>query len=128
MGVLLCDLARWIVEGLFLPLLWVRLIDEDCLIDKWIPFRKESPSWMVWVRCGCAIGDVYGYWKCGQVIWIRIWPGKLEACQHHDIRNSLHNLGNTRVNFNSRASNSFADLLAKKGSAMAGDSVIWEVH
>ncbi|KAK3211462.1 hypothetical protein Dsin_016168 [Dipteronia sinensis] len=35
---------------------------------------------------------------------------------------------NTRVIFNPRSSNSYADMLAKKGSGMEGDSLIWEVH
>ncbi|KAI9153915.1 hypothetical protein LWI28_018395 [Acer negundo] len=39
----------------------------------------------------------------------------------YDIRSCLISLGNSRVIFNSRASNSFADCLAKKGSAMEGD-------
>ncbi|KAK3231836.1 hypothetical protein Dsin_003717 [Dipteronia sinensis] len=37
----------------------------------------------------------------------------------YDIRNSLNFLGNTRVIFNSRASNSYANMLAKKGMSAA---------
>ncbi|KAK3222181.1 hypothetical protein Dsin_009206 [Dipteronia sinensis] len=46
----------------------------------------------------------------------------------YEIRSLLNNLHNARVLFNSRASNSFADSLAKKGSAMEKDCLIWEVH
>ncbi|KAK2651427.1 hypothetical protein Ddye_011283 [Dipteronia dyeriana] len=45
----------------------------------------------------------------------------------YEICNLLYHLGHTRVIFNSRASNSFADSLAKKGSAMEGDNLIWEI-
>ncbi|KAK3212638.1 hypothetical protein Dsin_017344 [Dipteronia sinensis] len=42
-----------------------------------------------------------------------------------DIRGMLNEMGNTVVVFNSRASNSFADMLAKRGSTRTGDVVEW---
>ncbi|KAK1562612.1 hypothetical protein Q3G72_014800 [Acer saccharum] len=44
-----------------------------------------------------------------------------------DIRNALANLGNTRVIFNPRSSNTFADALSKNGSALKEDRLIWGV-
>ncbi|TXG64801.1 hypothetical protein EZV62_011795 [Acer yangbiense] len=44
----------------------------------------------------------------------------------YDIRGFLSLLGNASVVFNNRSSNSLADSLAKKGSAMGGDSLVWE--
>ncbi|KAK2653758.1 hypothetical protein Ddye_013614 [Dipteronia dyeriana] len=43
-----------------------------------------------------------------------------------DIRNCLDYLRNARVNYNPRTSNSFTGSLAKKCSAQAGDSLIWD--
>ncbi|KAK2653607.1 hypothetical protein Ddye_013463 [Dipteronia dyeriana] len=39
----------------------------------------------------------------------------------YDIRNNLTKLGNMEVIYNARATNSFADILAKRGSNMEGD-------
>ncbi|KAK1550760.1 hypothetical protein Q3G72_024390 [Acer saccharum] len=43
----------------------------------------------------------------------------------YDIRCNLEKLVNTKIMFNSRASNSFADMLAKNGSNMGNDVFVW---
>ena len=43
----------------------------------------------------------------------------------YDIRCKLRILGNTNVCLNSRVTNSVADSLAKRGSSMDGEDIMW---
>ncbi|KAK2662062.1 hypothetical protein Ddye_000636 [Dipteronia dyeriana] len=43
----------------------------------------------------------------------------------YEIQSMLRIMGNIEVIYNSRSTNSFADMLAKKGSSMSGNLVIW---
>ena len=71
-----------------------------------IEIVSHSKTAVSWIN-GSGVGNI----KFAQLIY--------------DIRNNLSLLGHAKVVFGSRASNSFADMLAKNGSRNGGDLLIW---
>ena len=83
--------------------------ETQVLLGRAITFSSDSKVAVAWVN-----GSGFGSLKNLNLIY--------------DIRDMLCFLGNAEVIYSPRASNTFADSLAKRGSKNEGDLVVWYVH
>ena len=87
--------------------MWSLCVVTIGLLGKEIVFVSDSKSAVTWIN-----SDGLGSLNHTKLIL--------------DIRNHLTSLNNSSVIFNSRDSNSLANMLAKKGSGQEGNELIWE--
>ena len=82
-------------------------VSNNVLRDKEITIVSNSKVAVSWMK-----NDGFGFINLVNVIY--------------DIRSMLKSCDNIYLTFFPRASNSFADMLAKKGSGRSGDFMVWD--
>ncbi|KAK3169154.1 hypothetical protein Dsin_000058 [Dipteronia sinensis] len=98
-----------------------------CIFSSFLGVKDANSAEIEAIHRACSLCVSNDDLRDRAVSWVN--EGDFGSLKHinliYDIRNILHYLSNTVVLYNSRATNSFADLLAKKGSSRNGDFIQW---